>query len=145
MRRTRTPACLLALGGTLALTFAASAQTSPAGRPLVAPSMAGRDLYTNYCAACHGSDGRGHGPAAGNLTTSPADLTAIAARRSGTFPRDDIRAIVAGDRALIPAHISNDMPVWGNIFQGLDANERVNRVRINNLVDYLSSIQRRDR
>jgi mono/diheme cytochrome c family protein len=142
MRTARNVITALVVAATAGLAGAALAQTATP-HSLVSPSMAGRDLFTRYCAACHGTDAKGRGSAAQNLATPPADLTAIAHRRNGTFPRDEIRAIVTGNRALIPAHISNDMPVWGDIFQGLDANERVNRVRINNLVDYLASIQAR--
>ena len=36
----------------------------------------GSRLFADNCAACHGADGRGDGPAAGNLPIKPADLTA---------------------------------------------------------------------
>jgi mono/diheme cytochrome c family protein len=36
----------------------------------------GEALYRDHCAGCHGSDGRGDGPAAGVLPRPPADLTA---------------------------------------------------------------------
>jgi putative copper export protein/mono/diheme cytochrome c family protein len=36
----------------------------------------GRALFAEHCAACHGSEGRGDGPAAKNLLPPPADLTA---------------------------------------------------------------------
>jgi putative copper export protein/mono/diheme cytochrome c family protein len=36
----------------------------------------GQDLFLENCAACHGPQGRGDGPAAQSLTTKPADLTA---------------------------------------------------------------------
>lgn len=36
---------------------------------------AGRSLYAQHCAACHGSSGEGNGPAAGELATPPRDLT----------------------------------------------------------------------
>lgn len=36
----------------------------------------GAGLFTQHCAACHGMDGRGHGPAAKGLAVPPADLTA---------------------------------------------------------------------
>ena len=36
----------------------------------------GQSLFLENCAACHGPQGRGDGPAAPSLTTKPADLTA---------------------------------------------------------------------
>ena len=36
----------------------------------------GHDLFLENCAACHGQQGRGDGPATQSLTTKPADLTA---------------------------------------------------------------------
>ncbi len=38
--------------------------------------MAGAALYPTQCAACHGAQGRGDGPAAAGLPVPPADLTA---------------------------------------------------------------------
>ena len=49
-------------------------------RPAIAstpPSIArGRALFVSHCAVCHGTEGRGDGPAAGGLLQRPADLTA---------------------------------------------------------------------
>src|SRR5581483_1028115 len=47
----------------------------------------GRDMYMHYCAVCHGRQGRGGGPAAGALKAQPADLTTLAQRNHGQFPR----------------------------------------------------------
>jgi putative copper resistance protein D len=45
--------------------------------PYVTGSIAhGAALYREHCAACHGSGGRGDGPAAAGLHPTPADLTA---------------------------------------------------------------------
>jgi hypothetical protein len=40
--------------------------------PTYMPS--GEQMYKQYCAACHGADARGHGPAASFLTTPPPGL-----------------------------------------------------------------------
>lgn len=50
----------------------------------------GRASYSDMCAGCHGNDGRGDGPNAGHLAVHPADLTIIAAKNGGIFPRVDI-------------------------------------------------------
>jgi hypothetical protein len=52
-----------------------------------------------------------------------------------------VKALVTGERDMPVAHGSREMPVWGPIFHALDPNDRLNRVRIANIVDYLASIQ----
>src|SRR5215510_12500894 len=104
----------------------------PSTPPLVIDSMAGRDLFQFYCATCHGPDGRGKGPVGAALKTPPADLTKIAERRGGAFPRAEIVAFVSEGPALIPAHGTIDMPVWGAIFNGLDSSKARARMRIEN-------------
>jgi mono/diheme cytochrome c family protein len=112
--------------------------------PLVIESMYGRDLFEFYCASCHGRDGKGSGPVVPALRAAPPDLTTIARRNSGKFPTERMTAVVTGSATLpTPAHGSKDMPVWGPIFQALDPQERVNEVRVSNIVAYLESIQAR--
>ena len=49
--------------------------------PEAAPAVArGAEVFRTNCASCHGSLGRGDGPAAAGLTPRPADLTAPALR-----------------------------------------------------------------
>jgi mono/diheme cytochrome c family protein len=44
--------------------------------PLSAATLAaGRELFLQYCAACHGQGGKGDGPKARGLAARPADLT----------------------------------------------------------------------
>jgi mono/diheme cytochrome c family protein len=112
--------------------------------PLVIHSMYGRDLYEFYCAGCHGRDGRGSGPMAPALHAEPPDLTRLAVRNGGVFPRLRVEAILDGrvDPPLA-AHGAREMPVWGPIFSGLDGNGAANRVRIENIVAYLETFQAR--
>jgi mono/diheme cytochrome c family protein len=110
--------------------------------PIVTSSMYGRDLFEMYCSSCHGRDGRGGGLVAGALNVPPPDLTTLARRNGGTFPKDAVTAFVTVEQArLVPAHGSKDMPVWGPIFRGLDRNEVANRHRVENIVAYISSLQ----
>ncbi len=44
-------------------------------RPVPAQIAAGRQVFLQNCATCHGVDGKGDGPAAANLNPKPADLT----------------------------------------------------------------------
>lgn len=142
--RTRWVAFALALGIVASVQWGASGQPQrPRTQPTAIPSMAGRDLFDFYCATCHGRDGKGGGPTASALKTPPADLTTIAARNGGTFPRARVTGLVTGDDVLgTSAHGSREMPVWGPIFHALDSAETVNKVRIANIVDHVESIQR---
>lgn len=118
---------------------AAQAQARP---PLIIPSMAGQDLFGFYCATCHGADAKGGGPVAPALKTPPPDLTQLAKRNSGTFPRARVTQFVGGGGTTPGgAHGSPEMPVWGPIFLSLDPSDRMTVVRIENVVQYLESIQ----
>ena len=129
--------------GAVLLMSTATAEQAQRTPPLVIESMAGMDLFHFYCSPCHGVDGKGHGPTAAALNTPPADLTRIAVRNGGRFPRQQIIAFVSyGNPTIaIAAHGSRDMPVWGPIFTGLDPSAIRTQVRIENLVSYLESIQ----
>jgi len=75
----------------------------------------GRKLFTQYCASCHGLDGKGSGPAAAALKTTPADLTAIQ-KQGQTFPEEHVRTVIDGEHDL-PAHGTREMPVWGRVLR----------------------------
>ena len=119
----------------------AGQQTGRTPPPLLIPSMVGADLFRFYCATCHGREGKGDGPVASALNRRPPDLTTIARRNGGRFPADRVEAFVTGDREPTLAHGSADMPVWGPIFQALDTQDRMNRIRIENVVAFIESIQ----
>lgn len=109
--------------------------------PAYVPS--GKQMYREYCAACHGSDGKGHGPAAPSLRTHPSDLTTLAKRRGGTFPVDYVTNVLQFGLGF-SAHGSTEMPVWGPLFRYIENyNEAAVRQRIKNLCDFLESIQGR--
>src|SRR5208337_85064 len=76
------------------------------------PATSGKQMYVNYCAPCHGVDGRGQGPVAPALKTPPTDLTVLSRNNHGKFPDAHI-ATVLQDGAEISAHGSAEMPVWG--------------------------------
>jgi mono/diheme cytochrome c family protein len=109
-----------------------------------APVNVGQQYFVQYCAACHGLDGRGHGPAAPALRTPPADLTRIAQRHGGHFPDAEVATQIDG-RAMAAAHGSRDMPVWGlrfgEKFGGEGVGEEAVRGYLLVLINYLKSIQ----
>ncbi len=45
--------------------------------PTAASIQAGRKLYEQNCAACHGPTGLGNGPAGANLNPPPANLVGV--------------------------------------------------------------------
>ena len=101
----------------------------------------GKQTYIDYCAACHGADGRGHGPAASALKTPPANLRTLAIRHDDKFPEDYVtRVLRSGDP--ISGHGSSDMPIWGPVFSMQENGDELGvRRRIKNLCNYLASIQ----
>jgi len=109
-------------------------ETSPAS---------GKDMYVQYCAACHGNDGKGNGPAAKALKSPPTDLTKLAVQSGGTFPEIKIARLIEGADD-IAAHGSRDMPVWGKVFHEMEGGGApTSRMRIANLTAYLKSMQAR--
>ena len=129
----------LAACGALA---AARQTTGPRNPPMIIPSMAGQDLFSFYCSSCHGRDAKGNGPVAPALKVPPPDLTLLTRRNSGTYPRQRLVGFIAGGGiTLSGAHGSSEMPVWGPIFVTLDPSNRLAVIRIENVVQYLESIQ----
>jgi mono/diheme cytochrome c family protein len=127
------------LAGVLCTTGNPPIQESPLPSTYVPP---GKQIYKEHCAACHGSDGRGNGPAARSLRKPPSDLTTLAKRHGGAFPEDYVTNVLRFGLGL-STHGSSEMPVWGPIFQELEHyNEAAVRQRIKNLCEYFESIQR---
>lgn len=106
-------------------------------------SVEGPALYQAYCAVCHGADARGAGPMASSLKAAPPDLTRIAARNGGIYPRPRIERIISGEEQLPGGHGTRAMPVWGPIFSQIAWDQDLGRVRIHNLADYLNRLQSR--
>jgi len=102
----------------------------------------GRQMFASYCAPCHGTDGRGHGPAAAALTAQPRDLTAFSKNNHGKFPDTHVVEVLHFG-ADTQAHGSAQMPVWGPILGKMNqTNVQEKELRISNLSRYLESIQR---
>ncbi len=102
-------------------------------------------LYQVFCSSCHGLTGLGDGPIEPLIRGGVPDLTQIATRRGGAFPRAEVGEIIDGRMALL-AHGTSQMPVWGFEFHESAGTDREERARvdamISRLVDYLASIQR---
>jgi mono/diheme cytochrome c family protein len=101
----------------------------------------GGEMFKSYCAACHGKDAKGGGPASADLKSAPPDLTTLAKRHDGKFPEDYVTSVLRnGIKA--PAHGSSEMPIWGPLLAKVSGNDQsVVNMRISNLVRYLESVQ----
>ncbi len=105
------------------------------------PINAGKQMYAQYCASCHGVSARGDGPAAPALKYQPTDLTLLSAQNGGKFPRAHVRTVLT-DHEHLPAHGSTDMPIWGSVFRTLDQGDpSFAKLRVHNLSRYLESLQ----
>lgn len=132
---------------TLAATFAAGMGYADRSKTTVtipvnktAPTS-GSQMYANYCAPCHGMDGRGHGAVAAVLRKSPTDLTALTRNNRGRFPDTHIM-VVLQNGIDIPSHGAAEMPVWGPILGKMDqANMQDRLLRISNLSRYIETLQ----
>jgi len=103
----------------------------------------GKQMYTNYCAPCHGTDGKGGGPAASALKTQPSDLTLLRRNNNGRFPDTHVVTILQFGTE-VSAHGSATMPVWGPILGTMNpSSPQDKQLRISNLTRYLESIQER--
>ena len=104
-------------------------------------ATSGMQMYINYCASCHGVDGRGNGPAAAALRIPPTDLTVLSKNNHGVFPETHIVTVLQYG-AEFPSHGSAEMPVWGPIFGKMETvNPQVKQLRISNLIRYLKTLQ----
>lgn len=111
----------------------------------------GRLEYESNCATCHGITAQGDGPMRAFLVRPPSDLTTLARRHGGSFPRSAVADLIDGRGVSGPGvHGTRDMPVWGRVYReqaeqgtrGLPIPPEWSvRGRIIALVDYLQSLQ----
>ncbi|HUA59328.1 MAG TPA: c-type cytochrome [Verrucomicrobiae bacterium] len=132
----------LVLASFACLAVAATAQNPPVKKvpPRPVTSISGKDVYKDYCAACHGLDGKGNGPAAPSLKQHPADLTQIARQHGGKFPEDQFINILNGSGSM-SAHGSADMPIWGSVFRNTSSDLSLAQSRIHSLQNYIEEMQ----
>ena len=112
-----------------------------ANEPQSLPDYNGDQLFQRFCTSCHGKLGHGDGPVASSLKVPVPDLTLLSQRADGSFPAQRVREIIDG-RAVLPAHGTRPMPVWGYELEAQVSGRDVAQSMIDQLVDYLKSIQR---
>lgn len=76
----------------------------------------GRALFMENCAICHGADAKGDGPMARSLADAPPDLTLIALREKGAFPRARVLSTIDGYTKTDMG--GADMPEFGALLDG---------------------------
>jgi mono/diheme cytochrome c family protein len=103
-------------------------------------TLEGSDLFSEYCAVCHGKDEKGGGPAAVALNKRPSDLTQLARKNGGKFDALAVQLLITGSD-VVAAHGSRDMPTWGTVFASMSSDDGVRKLRINGLVNYIEKMQ----
>jgi mono/diheme cytochrome c family protein len=130
---------LVLLGSGVACASAQATDQQLPSRP-----VDGASIFRNYCAACHGLDGRGNGPVSKVLKREVPDLTRLSQRNRGAFPDLHVRnTIMLGGDDLVTAHGSKEMPIWGPIFHKIELDQDLGYVRLENVTKYLESLQRK--
>lgn len=85
--------------------------------------VTGRDVYRARCAACHGPEGRGNGPAAAAMNPRPTDFAVVAQRQATTD----------SSVADVIEHGRRSMPAFGRM---------LTRVQMDSLVGYVKTLRR---
>src|SRR5579864_6827266 len=131
---------MLKVALTVLIAYAGYAQEIQKVPIQLTPPNSGKAMFTEYCAVCHGSGGKGDGPAADALKKRPADLTQLARKNGGSYPELHVMNFIKGDD-IVASHGSRDMPVWGNIFSQMSSNRDLVQVRTVALTKYIEQMQ----
>jgi mono/diheme cytochrome c family protein len=103
--------------------------------------VSGEKTFVKYCASCHGTDGTGNGPVAGNLKPPPTNLTTLSKKNEGKYPPGFVAAVLKFGRN-VAAHGSQDMPVWGSLFKTIDpVHDPTAQKHVDDVVAYIESLQ----
>jgi mono/diheme cytochrome c family protein len=130
----------LAAGVILAVGYADQAKHTVIQVDRTSPAD-GKQMYTSYCAPCHGMDGRGNGPAAQALKSQPIDLTVLARNNHGKYPDTHVNSVLHFG-SEIPSHGNSQMPIWGPILGKMTPSNSMDKdLRIANLSRYLEHMQ----
>lgn len=103
----------------------------------------GSRIFQYRCAACHGTDGRGHGPASLTLKHAAPNLTLIAKRNGGRFPYQQIKEVIEGKQESSLARGFRQMPIYGPIFHDIEADQDWGEVRLDAITRQVESMQQK--
>jgi len=110
---------ILGAFGALALTVGMTAIAS------AADMAAAKTNYDTFCVKCHGPGGKGDGPAAATLSTSPRNFTDCAAM--GKISDDTMFNVIKNGGAS--AGLSKDMQAWSSGFEDGEIHDLVAYIR----------------
>lgn len=102
-------------------------------------SVEGKANFVAYCAACHGVDGKGGGPAVPALKVPVPDITTMA-KRYGKFDELAVVNLIGGASRMPAAHGSVDMPIWGPLFRS-QGSDQAATLRVRNLAAHIGTLQ----
>jgi mono/diheme cytochrome c family protein len=106
--------------------------------------VVGKKEFFNYCASCHGSNGKGDGPIVHFLKRKPKNLTQLSKDNGNAFPFERIWGVFDGTYVMAE-HGSSEMPIWGYKFiqetQKENEPSTVAKARALNIILYLQIIQ----
>jgi mono/diheme cytochrome c family protein len=103
----------------------------------------GQEMYAQYCAGCHGSDGHGLGPAAHYCTVPPGNLALLTKKNHGVFPAKRVSQVLHTGTGKTPQG-QGYMPVWEPLLQTMNADKPgTTEIRIANLTEYVRTLQER--
>ncbi len=125
-----TAACAAAFVAAAAVGGCSRLEAQPGAAPPqnTPDSTRGKAVYDAHCVECHGSSGKGDGPAAALLTPRPRDFTTgkfkIRTTESGSLPTDEdlIRSVADGLSG-------SAMPAWRGILSDADIRASVDYIK----------------
>jgi len=140
---------MILLGTLVMATSLCLAQDKTGQKPVVkqtpikpTSAASGKEMFNQYCATCHGIDGKGNGPAASAMKAPVTDLTQLAKKHDGKYPANSVASVLKFGGGPAASHGSAEMPVWGPLFKSLDKyHDTVVQQRISNIVNYIETLQ----
>ncbi len=107
--------------------------------PLVrSDRTSGAQMYKDYCAVCHGAEGRSDGPAVAFLNAPPPELSTLAQRNNGQYPANRVSFLLRAGSGY-QGHGQLGMPDWATLFHTSKGVEGY--VRVYNLTNFVGSLQ----
>jgi mono/diheme cytochrome c family protein len=130
------------IAATVAATlFASDSKSNVTIQTTKVSAVDGKAMYGNYCAPCHGVDGKGNGPMSSSLKRTPTNLTLLSKNNHGVYPESHVVGVL-GHGATASGHNKSGMPEWAETLGNIDQNNKLDvPLRISNLSKYLQTIQ----
>jgi mono/diheme cytochrome c family protein len=106
------------------------------------PPTAGKEMYVSYCAACHGKDGKGTGPAAPALKRRVPDLSSLSAQNQGRYPKYLVLTTLSKHGESHWPGTASEMPDWYREFVSLNRTcPLLADVRAHSISEYVETLQ----